>query len=180
MARPIPGDGVVPASLVIECFNRCFSDSERTLLCGGAEEPYYQPGDGDGYARIWFRADYVRSALHEVAHWCHAGSHRRQLADYGYWYTPDDRNVAQQAAFFAVEARPQALESLFCDRLGIPFRASVDNLSLEIPEATLQLFLRRLQAAREAYQASGLPPRAHRFAEALDEVLQCAPLVVHD
>ena len=56
-------------------------------------------------------------------HWCLAGTRRRQRVDYGYWYAPEGRDEAQQAAFFAVEAAPQALESLFCERLsGCPLR----------------------------------------------------------
>ena len=74
-------------------FNREFALSDKTILIGGATEPYYQPGSPH---RIYFRADYVRSALHEVAHWCVAGRRRRQLPDYGYWYSPDGRDAEQQ------------------------------------------------------------------------------------
>ena len=110
-------------------FNREFAVSDGTELIGGAAEPYYQPGAPH---RVYFRADYVRSALHEVAHWCVAGASRRQLPDYGYWYSPDGRDAEQQQAFFAVEARPQAVERCFCEAIGIPFSASVDNVGAHI------------------------------------------------
>ena len=84
------------AHQVMRLFNQEFAESDTTELIGGAAEPYYEPGSLN---RIYFRADYVRSALHEVAHWCVAGSRRRRLADYGYWYSPDGRDADQQQAF---------------------------------------------------------------------------------
>ncbi len=160
----------VTAAAVIEVFDQCFAASEHTRLVGGAAEPFYQPAVGQRLAEIQFRADYVRSALHEVAHWCHAGRARRRLPDYGYWYTPDDRNADQQAAFFAVEARPQAIEKLFCQALGIGFRASVDNLNLQISEQDLAAFDQRLEQARLDYLSAGVPSRAARFIAALSKL----------
>lgn len=160
----------VTADAVIAAFNACFMHTEHTVLVGGADEPFYQPATVDAPAQVQFRADYVRSALHEVAHWCVAGQARRRLPDYGYWYTPDDRNEQQQTAFFAVEARPQALESIFCEALGIGFRPSVDNLSLDIDPSVLQRFEQRLQIARADYASRGLPSRAARFTTALAQV----------
>ena len=152
---------------VVRAFNRCFS-IEGVRLQGGAEEPFFRPaGGGHDTATIHFRADYVRSALHEVAHWCHAGPQRRLLPDYGYWYSPDDRSVEEQAAFFAVEARPQALERFFCEALGIRFAPSVDNLSLDISEQDLSAFRSRLDRAYKHYEQCGLPERASRFIEVL-------------
>ena len=63
------------AHQVMGLFNQEFAESDTTELIGGAAEPYYQPGSPHG---IYFRADYVRSALHEVAHWCVAGRRRRR------------------------------------------------------------------------------------------------------
>lgn len=99
-------------------------------MVGGFDEPEYIPGNASQPASIRYRFDYVQSALHEVAHWCVAGEARRKLHDYGYWYAPDGRNAAQQAKFYEVESRPQALEWLFSSAAGISFRPSLDNLSL--------------------------------------------------
>ena len=67
---------LLDAHQLTRLFNREFVVSDKTELIGGAAEPYYQPGTPH---RVYFRADYVRSALHEVAHWCVAGLRRRQL-----------------------------------------------------------------------------------------------------
>jgi len=157
----------VTAEKLIDVFDRLFLQAENTRLRGGAEEPFYAPSTAGEPATVWFRADYVRSALHEVAHWCLAGVARRQLPDYGYWYTPDDRNASQQSAFFSVEARPQAIERSFCEPLGLPFRPSVDNLALVIDTDALQAFESRLDAAYETYIRAGLPARAALFRDAL-------------
>ena len=162
---------------VVQAFNSCFL-TEGVRLQGGAEEPFFRPAGGDhDHATIHFRADYVRSALHEVAHWCHAGPKRRLLPDYGYWYSPDDRSVEEQTAFFVVEARPQALERFFCESLGIRFEPSVDNLSLDISERELSVFRSRLECAYKRYEQCGLPERASRFIEALAAIT--APSTTH-
>ena len=85
-------------------FNATFEQPERTVLQGGADEPYYAPGEPH---RIVFREDFVRSALHEVAHWCVAGERRRTLPDYGYWYSPDGRDADQQQAFLRSRRDPR-------------------------------------------------------------------------
>ena len=69
------------AGVIAEIFNECFGIKEATFLVGGAREPFYEPGN---LAHIHFREDFVRSALHEVAHWCVAGERRHQLPDYGF------------------------------------------------------------------------------------------------
>ena len=167
------------APQVMCLFNREFAVSDKTELIGGAPEPYYQPGSPH---RIYFRADYVRSALHEVAHWCVAGRRRRRLADYGYWYSPDGRGAAQQQAFFAVEARPQAIERYFCEAIGIPFSPSVDNVGAQIKPKQLHRFEARIEEWCNQFERTGLPPRAARFITALrsttslsrDPVPECA------
>lgn len=159
----------LPASGVVSIFNQLFSESENTRLVGGADEPYYQPASPRDPATIYFRYDYLRSALHEVAHWCVAGETRRQIPDYGYWYSSDQRDLATQRCFFTVEVAPQALESVFCDALGVPFSISVDNLSIEIPEQELIEFERRIQSKRSQWQGHGLPERARLFAAALGQ-----------
>ena len=152
------------APQVMCLFNREFAVSDKTELIGGAAEPYYQPGSPH---RIYFRADYVRSALHEVAHWCVAGRRRRRLADYGYWYSPDDRDAAQQQAFFAVEARPQAIERCFCEAIGIPFSPSVDNVGAQIEPRQLRRFEARIEEWCNRFERTGLPLRAAQFITAL-------------
>ena len=152
------------AHQVMRLFNQEFAESDTTELIGGAAEPYYEPGSLN---RIYFRADYVRSALHEIAHWCVAGSRRRQLADYGYWYSPDGRGVAQQQAFFAVEARPQAIERCFCEAIGIPFSPSVDNVGAQIEPEQLRHFEARIQEWFDQFALTGLPLRAARFVAVL-------------
>ena len=112
-------------------FDQCFFATESTRLVGQAEEPFYQPACDDQPAQIFYTRDYFRSALHEVAHWCVAGSARRQLPDFGYWYAADGRDGQQQLAFLQVEVKPQALELLFCAAAGHGFRVSLDNLSGE-------------------------------------------------
>ena len=167
------------AHQVMRLFNQEFAESDTTELIGGAAEPYYRPGSLN---RIYFRADYVRSALHEVAHWCVAGRRRRRLADYGYWYSPDGRGAAQQQAFFAVEARPQAIERCFCEAIGIPFSPSVDNVGAQIEPQQLQRFEARIEEWCNQFERTGLPLRAARFITALrstaslsqDPVRECA------
>ena len=145
-------------------FNREFLASDKTELIGGASEPYYEPGAPHC---IHFRADYVRSALHEVAHWCVAGTRRRQLPDYGYWYSPDGRDAELQQAFFAVEARPQAVERCFCEAIGIAFSPSVDNVGAHIEPPQLRRFETRVQEWCDQFERTGLPSRAARFITAL-------------
>ena len=155
------------AHQLMRLFSQEFAESDKTELIGGAAEPYYQPGSPH---RIYFRADYVRSALHEVAHWSVAGRRRRQLPDYGYWYSPDGRHAEQQQAFFAVEARPQAIERRFCEVAGIPFSSSVDNVGAHIEPQQLRHFDARIQAWCDQFERTGLPPRAARFVRALQSM----------
>ena len=156
---------------VLSCHN--------TVLLGGAQEPYYRAAreekNRDGIlnqvpAQIEFRQDYVRSALHELAHWCIAGRERRHMDDYGYWYAPDGRTPEQQKAFFSVEIKPQALEQIFCQALGIDFCISVDNLGGEPPGAQeISEFIQAIAEQRKRWQQQGLPPRATAILTALRE-----------
>lgn len=100
----------------------------HTRLVGGAGEPLYRPAEEGRPAEIQYAYDYFRSALHEIAHWCIAGTRRRLQQDYGYWYAPDGRNTEEQALFLRVEEKPQALEWLFCTACGHEFCVSLDNL----------------------------------------------------
>ena len=155
----------VTADAVVAMFNQLFQESEGTVLVSGAVEPFYSPGHPN---QVFFRADYVRSALHEAAHWCVAGRCRRALPDYGYWYTPDGRSAERQAAFFSVEAKPQAIESLFCEALNVAFAPSVDNLAHASSAAALRTFENRIELWRARLLGGGLPRRASRFLTALE------------
>jgi hypothetical protein len=152
------------AALLEEVFHDCFLDAFDTRLQGGADEPVYRPGAG-GPACIHYREDFAASLLHEVAHWCIAGRERRLLEDYGYWYLPDGRNPAQQAAFEQAEARPQALEWHFSLACRLPFRVSLDNLGGQ-PGSPAAF---RVTVAAEARRLcrEGLPSRGERFRAAL-------------
>lgn len=161
-----PAD-LVDAHQLIRLFDNVFSVSDETVLIGGANEPFYQPGSPH---RIYFRADYLRSALHEVAHWALAGQRRRELPDYGYWYSPEGRDDDQQQAFFMVEARPQAIERCFCEALGVAFSPSIDNVGAHVAPGQLQRFEARIQRWHDQFERDGLPPRAARFATALRSV----------
>ena len=155
---------LVTAEEVVATFNRLFQETEETVLVAGASEPFYLPGRPN---QVFFRADYVRSALHEVAHWCVAGRCRRGLPDYGYWYTPDGRSNERQASFFSVEAKPQAIESLFCEAMNVTFAPSVDNLVHASSAAALRVFEDRIELWRARLLLWDLPRRASRFLAAL-------------
>jgi elongation factor P hydroxylase len=116
---------------------------------------------------VFFREDFGRSALHEVAHWCVAGAIRRRLPDYGYWYAPDGRDEREQAAFFSVEVTPQAIEALFCESLGLAFTVSVDNLMISSDDPAIQVFNEAVTTKVSLLRLNGLPPRASRFNQAL-------------
>ena len=154
--------------LVESLFSRLFYDAYRTRLCGGAEEPLYRPVSDCGEdAVIYYREDFISSALHEVAHWCIAGSARRKQLDFGYWYQPDGRSSPQQREFEAVEVKPQALESLFSLAAQVPFSISSDNLSGETRDSND--FCRAVAEQRQGYCRDGLPSRAAAFYTALAE-----------
>lgn len=129
------GNAVRPDSesepgLIERLFDTCFLDKYNTRLCGGGDEPVYLPAkDDQDYHRLIYRADYTASALHEVAHWCIAGPQRRRQVDFGYWYFPDGRSAQQQRAFEQMEVKPQALEWIFSEALGLRFQLSTDNLN---------------------------------------------------
>lgn len=149
---------------ICEIFAEVFSAAYNTELLGGAEEPLYLPAADGCPARIYYRFDYERSALHEVAHWCIAGEQRRHQEDYGYWYAPDGRSAKQQQQFVAVEAKPQAVEWYLSVAAGLKFEVSVDNLEHPTdPKALMDAVYVQLRD----YVAIGFPARAEQFAQAL-------------
>ncbi len=150
-------------------FKQCFYKEYKTLLIGGADEPLYSPAtSSDEPHRLYYRADYFASALHEIAHWCIAGAQRRQQEDWGYWYCPDGRSPDQQRAFEAVEIKPQAVEWMLSVAAAAPFRISSDNLlgmANNIEEGGD--FYRAVTAQVQCYRQASLPPRANQFLLAL-------------
>lgn len=150
-------------------FDECFLVSENTRLVGGATEPLYQPAAEPGMPHLlYYREDFFASALHEISHWCIAGTERRKLLDFGYWYAPEGRNAEQQLAFETVEVKPQALEWYFAQACGYAFRVSVDNLdpvSGALPDTGD--FRGRVEAQARRWQVDGLPSRGELFFRAL-------------
>lgn len=159
---------------IVTAFNDLFVPGYQTELIGGANAPYYQPDyyqldhvpDADSPPRhvIFFREDFVASALHEVAHWCLAGKARREIPDYGYWYEPV-RDSRAQLKFEQIEVRPQALEWVFSVAAGIPFRVSVDNL--ELTDHDTRSFKSLVRAQAVEFITGGFNERARKFADAL-------------
>ena len=151
---------------LIENFNAVFVAEYNTRLVGGFEEPLYQPSIDGAPAEIRFTRDYLRSALHEIAHWCIAGEERRQLVDYGYWYRPDGRGAEEQKEFFQFEAKPQSLELAFSKKYSVDFRVSCDNLSGSAGSAEDEKeFATRVGEQLAHFEAVGFPVRAQRFLE---------------
>tara|TARA_R110002072_G_scaffold33473_1_gene101257 strand:- start:8084 stop:8671 length:588 start_codon:yes stop_codon:yes gene_type:complete len=162
-------DAVFCSERLERVFNGCFADSFNTRLCGGADEPLYQPAvaERDPHT-LYYRQDYFASALHEVSHWCIAGVRRRRQIDFGYWYAPEGRSVEQQLAFEAVECKPQALEWYFSKACGYRFQVSTDNLALT--DAALHdaaLFQHAVLQQARHWQQQGLPARAAVYYRAL-------------
>ena len=169
IAQALPlAQGRFAAHDLEQLFAETFADQYDTVLCGGAAEPVYVPGSPH---RIFYTRDYFRSALHEVAHWCVAGEARRRQPDYGYWYAPDGRDAAQQRLFEQVEVKPQALEQLFCDACGHPFRVSLDNLDGEAGQGDAFAVAVAAQAAAYRRQRAGRQ-RWARWVQALERCYQ--------
>lgn len=144
-----------------QAFNECFAE-HKVILKPGATEPFYQATDSsEGMAMIHSTHDYFSSALHEIAHWCIAGEERRKRDDYGYWYAPDGRTAEQQALFYKVEVKPQALEWAFSLAAGVPFRLSLDNLNADVKAlGDAQAFGCDVHAQLKGYFEHGFPARA--------------------
>ncbi|WP_084649249.1 elongation factor P hydroxylase [Saccharospirillum impatiens] len=144
---------------LLDCLNPWLEQRWRTTLVAGAGEPVYLPAtQNSALHQIVFAHGYFNSALHELAHWCLAGADRRLLEDYGYWYCPDGRDAAQQAAFEQVEVKPQAIEWWFAEVSGRSFRTSTDNLNGTPTDN--QPFREAVQKQAIHYLLEGLPARA--------------------
>lgn len=150
---------------IINSFNTSFKSDHKTILVGGAEEPFYQPRDTeDACSIVFFREDFISSALHEVAHWCLAGRERRKVADYGYWYEPHRDEIAQNK-FEEVEVKPQSIEWILSTAAGASFCVSADNLDLQVH--CDRAFREKVQLTTKNYLLSGLPKRVGQMASAL-------------
>ncbi len=171
-----------PAKLnrLIKVFDEVLGGPYRTMICGGAKEPLYQPAAcAQDFNKIYFTLDYFSSALHEIAHWCVAGESRRKLIDYGYWYQPDGRNSQQQAEFEKVEVSPQAMEWIFSRACGHVFRVSADNLEAKFGAS--QSFKNAIHQRVSFFCINGLPERAANFTQKLaDEFKQPDPFKLAD
>lgn len=151
---------------LITLFNELFEYSENTVLVRGEQEPIYLPVDkGQDPARIVFAHGFYSSALHEISHWCVAGTERRKHVDFGYWYAPDGRSPEQQREFEGLEIKPQAIEWILAMAAGFRFRVSCDNL-LSGP-FDLDLFKTNIHQEVLRRLAQGLPLRTQRLVDAL-------------
>lgn len=124
---------------IADIFNTTLGSSYNTVLLGGSDEPFYFPSVEGSKSVILYTRDYVRSALHELAHWSIAGEEGRNLIDYGCEYNPPPRTVTEQQDFFLAELKVQALEKIYCDILHLDFCVSSDafgfdstNFSIEV------------------------------------------------
>lgn len=163
-------------SQLVALFEQQFFAAYQTRLVKGQHEPEYLPADQQvPYHRIIFAHGFYASALHEIAHWCIAGTYRRTLPDYGYWYCPDGRNASQQAQFEQVEVKPQALEWAFCLAAGCTFQVSTDNLNGV--QSDCKAFTVKVKNQLLNYIEQGFPARAGQFIAALHSYYQTPPLI---
>lgn len=146
---------------LITLLNNHYLGQYNTRIVGGFDEPFYQAPQSGQMAQIQFSHDYIRSALHELAHWCVAGEERRKQDDFGYWYAADGRNQKQQNEFFKVEIKPQAIEWAFSIVLGIDFEASVDNLGTQVEG--VDEFNNNLKKQLNDYVKNGFPKRTQEI-----------------
>lgn len=134
---------------------------------GDAEPEYLPANERCAFHQVIFAHGYFSSALHEIAHWCIAGSARRLLPDYGYWYAPDGRDAQQQRAFEQVEVLPQAIEWAFCMACRYPFSISIDNLHGDAGEA--DEFTAAVADQLAQLLTQGFPQRAQIFIDKLQQ-----------
>jgi elongation factor P hydroxylase len=162
--------------LIAAVFNIHFLKSENTQLIGGATEPLYTPSSNNEEPhQLFFRENFVSSALHEIAHWCIAGKQRRLQQDFGYWYQPDGRTIDEQARFESMEVKPQALEWIFSNACGQKFTPSADNLNASDDIADDTAFKQALvKQARQWCESQQLPSRGMIFIDALSKEFNTA------
>ncbi|MBV1911493.1 MAG: elongation factor P hydroxylase [Kangiellaceae bacterium] len=155
---------------LVEVFDQLFLKTENTRLIIGAEEPFYRASINNKPAVIYSRENFYSSALHEIAHWCIAGSRRRTIDDFGYWYEPDGRDEQQQVLFERVEVKPQAIELCLSKAAGHQFNFSADNLSSSV--GISKNFKSAVESQAKQYLESSLPIRAQRLFDTLSTMYQ--------
>ena len=162
--------------LIAAVFSIHFLKPENTQLISGATEPLYTPSSNkEEPHQLFFRENFLSSALHEIAHWCIAGKQRRLQQDFGYWYQPDGRTVDEQARFESMEVKPQALEWIFSNACGQKFTPSADNLNASDDIADDTGFKKALvKQARQWCQSQKLPSRGKIFIDALSKEFNTA------
>jgi elongation factor P hydroxylase len=160
---------------LVVLFNAAFIETENTVLLKGGHEPIYIPAKNAlQHHQIVFAHGYFASALHEISHWCIAGKKRRLLEDYGYWYSPDGRDVKQQTEFEKVEVKPQAIEWAFSCASGKSFAVSTDNLNGA--PVNIQGFQYAVKEQVLLYLEIGFPSRASQFIDVLHKFYQTVEL----
>ena len=164
-------------SVVCNLFSKEFENGFSTKLVGGADEPLYLPkNESNTSALLLFRSNFLSSALHEISHWCIAGEKRRQLKDFGYWYSPDGRSEIEQEAFEFFEVKPQALEWMFSKACNHSFTISLDNLSIINSVCESHKFFNLIIDQIADWCASDtLPPRGLQFLNALSSYFHTEP-----
>ena len=120
-------------------FNATLGASHKTVLLGGGDEPVYFPSVEGRESVILYTRDYVRSVLHELAHWSLAGEKGRSLLDYGCKYNPPPRTLREQQGFFLAELKVQALEKRYCDILDIDFCVSSDAFGIDCTHFAIEV-----------------------------------------
>jgi len=148
---------MIRLSELLDLLNKNYLYQHATRIIGGFDQPFYRAFRDGQQAEIQFSHDYIRSALHELSHWCVAGVERRKLDDFGYWYAADGRNQPQQDEFFKVEIKPQAIEWAFSIVAGVDFEASVDNLYNQVDGG--KEFEQNLHKQMQQYLRDGFPKR---------------------
>ncbi len=154
--------------LLQKTFNQLFVPSLNTELVFGLDEPFYKAPTESNIGQIQSREDFLSSALHEIAHWCIAGTERLKLDDFGYWYEPDGRTEAQQKLFEQVEVKPQAVERHLTEACQHIFRCSADNLNSNI--GLSKTFEHAVERQYQDYKETGLPLRAQQLINELHHV----------
>lgn len=157
----IPNHHMLSLPVLLNIINNKILNDYNTKLVGGFDEPFYKAFKQGDMAEIQFTQDYIRSALHELSHWCVAGVERRKIDDYGYWYAEDGRNQQQQDEFFKVEIKPQAIEWAFSIVSGVKFEASVDNLGCSVKG--VEEFNNQLNLQLNKYLKTGFNSRVFRI-----------------
>jgi hypothetical protein len=169
-------------SEITELFSVAFEKSFNTKLIGGADEPYYRPmSDDQDVCFLYFREDFISSALHEISHWCIAGEERRGLEDFGYWYNPAGRSITKQAEFERVEVKPQALEWMFSVGCNHSFSFSADNFSIDCNASSNTEFAKAVLAQIQVWCSSGeMPLRGLHFLNILSKRFDTEPTFIEN